>query len=37
MNLWPLLVFLLAIAWMIRQGYASKKKSQHTHKTHEEL
>lgn len=33
----PILVFLLAVAWMIRQGYAAKRKYQHGHKTNPEV
>jgi hypothetical protein len=37
MNYLPFLVFLLAIAWMIRQGYASKKKYQGNRKSNTQL
>jgi hypothetical protein len=37
MNYVPILVFLLAVAWMIRQGYAAKKKYQHDHKNDQAL
>ena len=33
MNFLPYLVFLLAVAWMIRQGYAPQKKYQNGHKS----
>jgi len=37
MNFLPYLVFLLAIAWMIRQGYAAKRKYQNGHKSNPRL
>jgi hypothetical protein len=37
MNFLPYLVFLLAIAWMIRQGYAAKKKYQNGDKSNHVL
>jgi hypothetical protein len=33
MNYLPFIVFLLAVGWMIRQGYASKKNYKQTHKS----
>jgi hypothetical protein len=33
MNYLPFIVFLLAVGWMIRQGYASKKKYKQIHKS----
>lgn len=37
MNYLPLLGFLVAVAWIVRQGYVAKKKYIETHKSHQDL